>query len=141
MSLLENYPSRTAREAVVLAHIEAENTGNVDATIASFHAPRYNVIPMGAVSDGEQAVRDLIGGLLAAFPDFRFTVARMLHTDEAVVVEGVITGTHRADWGGMPALGHSMEVPCACIFDFDGDNLVNETVYFDFATLQRQLGG
>jgi hypothetical protein len=27
----------------------------------------------------------------------------------------------------------------ACVFEFDGARLVNETVYFDFATVARQL--
>jgi hypothetical protein len=33
-----------------------------------------------------------------------------------------------------------MDIQVACVFDFEGDRLVNETVYYDFATLQRQLG-
>jgi len=30
--------------------------------------------------------------------------------------------------------------PVACIFDFEEDRLVCEKVYFDFATMLRQLG-
>jgi hypothetical protein len=33
-----------------------------------------------------------------------------------------------------------MDIRLACVFDFDGDRLANETVYFDLTTLQRQLG-
>lgn len=32
-----------------------------------------------------------------------------------------------------------MNVPVACVFDFDGARLINESVYFDFATAQRRL--
>jgi hypothetical protein len=32
-----------------------------------------------------------------------------------------------------------MNLRVACVFDFEDDRLVNETVYFDFGTLQRQL--
>lgn len=42
---------REQRETTVLAHIAAENAGDVEATIATFHYPRYNVLPMGAISD------------------------------------------------------------------------------------------
>ena len=34
-----------------------------------------------------------------------------------------------------------MNVPVACIFEFDGDKLLCEKVYFDMATLMNQLTG
>jgi hypothetical protein len=33
-----------------------------------------------------------------------------------------------------------MDIRLACVFDFEDARLVNETVYCDFATLQRRLG-
>jgi steroid delta-isomerase-like uncharacterized protein len=132
---------RDAREVIVRTHVAAENAGDVDATIATFHTPRYNVIPMGAIADGDSAVRHLISGLVEAFPDFHFHVDRLHHADTAIIVEGTMTGTQRAEWAGIAARGATMTVAAACIFDFDGDRLLNETVYFDFATLQRQLAG
>lgn len=130
---------RDRRDATVLAHITAENAGDVEATIATFHHPRYNVLPMGAISEGEEAVQELVSGLVGAFPDFHFEIAKLHRADDAVVVEGVITGTHKREWAGIPPRENKMEVPIVCIFDFDDDRLVNESVYFDFATLQRQL--
>jgi steroid delta-isomerase-like uncharacterized protein len=139
MSSQQPSTQRGRREEIVLAHVAAENSGDLDATIASFHRPRYNVIAMGAISDGEEAVRQLVGGLVAAFPDFHFEIGKLHHADEAVIVEGMVTGTHKGDWAGMQARGRRMELPIACIFDFEGDRLINESLYFDFATLQRQL--
>jgi steroid delta-isomerase-like uncharacterized protein len=131
---------REKREAVVREHVAAENRGDLDGVIASFSHPRYQVIPMGADIDGETPVRDLIGGLIRGFPDFHFEPLSIHHADNAVIVEGRMTGTHRAEWAGMQPQGGRFDVRLACIFDFDGEKLVNETVYFDFATLQRQLG-
>lgn len=127
------------REAIVTKHIDAENSGNLDLLIEAFHRPHYDVVPMGAVFDGEAAVRDLVGGLVAAFPDFHFRAEKLHHAESAVIVQGHMTGTHRTDWAGILASGRRMDVAVACVFDFDADRLVNETVYFDFATLQRQL--
>jgi len=127
------------RLEVVNRHIDAENTGNLDAMIASFYKPRYEVFPMGAAFEGEQEVRDLIGRLIGGFPDFHFTSLRTHHSDHAVIVEGRVTGTHHKEWGGMPPKGRKMDVQLVCIFDFEEDRLVNEKVYFDFATVQRQL--
>jgi predicted ester cyclase len=51
-----------------------------------------------------------------------------------------MTGTHHGPWAGMEPTGKAMDVPLCCIFDFEGEGLVCERVYFDFAMLQRQLG-
>jgi steroid delta-isomerase-like uncharacterized protein len=131
---------RARREAVVRRHVDAENRGDLDATIASFHRPRYHVVPMGVVSDGETAVRELVGGLVGGFPDFHFEPLATHHADDAVIVEARMTGTHRGEWAGLKPHGGRMDLRIACVFDFEDDRLVNETVYFDFATLARQLG-
>lgn len=130
---------RQRREATVHRHIDAENRGDIDAMIASFHRPRYDVVPMGAVSEGEAAVRELVSGLVSAFGDFSFQPSAMHHAERAVIVEARMTGTHRAAWAGLPPKGGRMDLRVACVFDFEDDRLVNETVYFDFAALQRQL--
>ena len=131
---------RARREKILQQHIDGENSKDLDKMIASFHHPHYTVMPLGAVSDGEAAVRDLIGGVVTSFPDFHFEPTATHHADKAVIVEGRMTGTHQKEWGGIPPLGKKMDIPLACVFDFDEDKLINETVYFDFATLQRQLG-
>ena len=131
---------RERREKIVNEHIDAENKGDLDGMIASFYKPHYEVIPMGAVVDGEKEVRDLIGGVIKGFPDFRFEIITLYHADNAVIVEGRMTGTHEQEWGGMQPKGKKMDLRVAAIYDFDDDKLVNETVYFDFATLQQQLG-
>ena len=130
---------RARREAVVRQHIDAENKADLDAMIASFHRPRYDVVPMGAVCEGEAAVRELVRGLVTAFPDFRFNPTVIHHADHAVIVEATMTGTHRASWAGLEPRGGKMNLRAACVFDFEDDHLVNETVYFDLGALQRQL--
>jgi hypothetical protein len=37
-----------------------------------------------------------------------------------------------------PPTGNKLDLPLVCIFDFEGDELVNEKVFFDFAAVQRQ---
>lgn len=137
---VETSSLRERREEVVRRHIDAENDGDIDAMIASFHRPRYQVVPMDALSDGETAVRELVSGLVNGFPDLRCEPVVIHHADDAVIVEARLTGTHRKEWAGLTPHGRRMDLAIACIFDFDEDRLINETVYFDFATLQRQLG-
>jgi steroid delta-isomerase-like uncharacterized protein len=132
---------RKRREAIVHDHIAAENRHDLKAAIATFHRPCYDVVPLGAVSDGEQAVHDLLAGLVTGFPDFHVDLKRLHHADQAVVCEFVMSGTHRGPWAGMEASGRRMEIRLVGIFEFEDDRLLCERVYFDMATLVRQLQG
>jgi steroid delta-isomerase-like uncharacterized protein len=130
---------RERRDAIVQEHIAAEKAHDIPRAIATFHRPRYELAPFCSVSDGDQAVHDLLAGLFAAFPDFDIEHPRLHHADEAVVVECVVTGTRRSPFAGVPPTGRRIEVPLVVNFDFDGDLLMCEKVHFDLATLIRQL--
>jgi len=127
------------RDAIVHRHIAAEGAHDVEATLATFHTPRYEVAPLG-VSDGAAAVRDLLNTMLTGFPDWHIEPGPLRHGDDFVFVEVQMTGTHNGPWAGWEPTGRKMDVPVACVFEFDQDRLVCEKVYFDFATVARQLG-
>ena len=129
------------REAVVNAHIEAEAVNHdIKAALATFRKPRYEVPAAGLIADGADAVEGLLNQLLAAFPDFWLKKDAVHHSDDVVVVEARFGGTHRGVWAGIAATGKAMEVQSALIFVFDRADLVCEKVYFDHATVLRQLG-
>jgi steroid delta-isomerase-like uncharacterized protein len=131
---------RARREAVVDAHIAAETVQHDPAAaLATFHHPRYEVPAMGAVVDGSDGVRGLLNVLLTAFPDFWLERTATHHADDAVIVECRFGGTHRGPWAGIEASGKQMSVQSACIFVFEDEKLVCEKVYFDHATILRQL--
>jgi predicted ester cyclase len=89
---------------------------------------------------GEDAVRGLLDTVFMAFPDFEFVAERSHHADDAVVVEGRITGTQHGEWAGVAPTGRGVDVPTCCIYHFDADRLTSESVYFDHATLLGQWG-
>lgn len=128
------------REKVVRDHLAAENRQDVAGVLATFARASYDVKALGEVSDGADAVQELMTGLFHGFPDFHVDVQAMHHAPDAVIVEEVMMGTHRGPWAGVPATGRRMAVPCACVFQFEDDRLVCEKVYFDLATILRQLG-
>ena len=139
MTAVENITSvRQRREAIVNQHAEAENRHDVEATIATFHQPRYEV--NGEPSDGEDAVRELLQGFMQGLPDLHIEMGKMRHADDAVFGEGLITGTHDGEWAGIPPTGRRVEVPVLAIFEFDEDRLLCEKVYMDFAAMLTQIG-
>ncbi len=62
------------------------------------------------------------------------------HADKAVIVECKFGGPQRGVWAGIAPTGNRMEVQSALIFVFENENLVCEKVYFDHATVLRQIG-
>ena len=66
---------------------------------------------------------------------------RAIHdTDDGVIVEFDLLGTHRGPLRGIPPTGREFRCPMVALFLFEGDRIVCERVYFDSATILRQLG-
>lgn len=129
---------RFRRESIVARHVAAENQHDVEATIATFHHPRYEV--NGKHSDGADAVRGLLQDLMNGFPDLHVEPVRLQHLDDGVLVEGNIGGTHEGEWGGVPPTGRTFNASIIAIFDFDADRLICEKVYYNVASVLTQLG-
>jgi steroid delta-isomerase-like uncharacterized protein len=131
---------RDAREQLVIEHMESENRHEFDVTMATFEHPRYELIATGDVYDGEAEVAHYFEETRTAFPDQRNELIALHHSDDAVVVEANLYGTHLGPYRGLPPTGRSFEMRFCAIFVFDEERLVCERVYFDAATVLRQLG-
>lgn len=131
---------RARREAVVREHMESENRHAFDVTLATFARPHYELIATGDVFDGADEVSRYYQTSRAAFPDQRNEVHAIHQADDAVVVEFDLLGTHRGPLRGIPPTGRSFRCRMVALFFFDGDRIVNERVYWDAATILRQLG-
>ena len=131
---------RAAREAIVREHMDSENRHDFDATIATFAHPRYELIATGEVHDGEDSVRAYYRTSRTTFPDQRNEVHAIHHTDDGVLVEFDLLGTQLGPLAGLAPTGREFRCRMAALFLFDGDLICNERVYFDSATILRQLG-
>jgi steroid delta-isomerase-like uncharacterized protein len=131
---------RKKREEIVREHMDSENRHEFDATLETFDHPRYELIPTGEVHDGPEEVQGYFDETRRAFPDQRNELLALHHADDAVLVEAVIRGTHKGPLRSLPPTGREYELPILAIFMFNGDKLTCERVYFDQATVLRQLG-
>ena len=134
---------RSRREAVVRRHMEAENVHDFETVMGTFAHPRYEIVPTGQVHDGDAAVRQYFKDTRAAFPDQRNEPISLRHADDAVVTEFWLLGTQRGPLLGIAPTGRSFRVRMVALFLFEagGDGIVCERVYFDSASLLRQLTG
>src|SRR3954462_8650261 len=134
---------RETREALVREHMESENRHEFDVTMATFEHPRYEIVPTGEVFDGPEEVAGYFATTRAAFPDQRNELIALHHADDAVIVEFDLLGTHRGELRGIPPTGKSFRCRMVALFLFEdgGDRITCERVYFDQATIARQLLG
>lgn len=130
---------RAHREAVVRQHMEAENVHDFDAVIDTFSHPRYELIASDRIHDGEAEVRDYFRETRTAFPDQRNELISLRHADDAVIIEFWLKGTHQGPLLGIEPTGRSFTCRMAAFFLFEGRKIVCERVYFDSATILRQL--
>jgi predicted ester cyclase len=128
------------RVARVLEHMRLENAHDFPGCIAAFRRPRYEIVATGEVHDGTDGVSSLLLENRRAFPDFRFEAGRPSAGGDVVLVEGTFTGTQEGPWRGLPPTGRRVRLRMAVVFEFEGEDLVCERVYFDLGTLLRQLG-
>jgi steroid delta-isomerase-like uncharacterized protein len=133
---------RSVHIALVEQHIRLENEHDLEGVLQTFgDAARYDDEAWGEHYEGGNGVRRFYVQLMKALPDLEIEVQRWHVTDDAVLVEVVIRGTHLGEWRGLPATGRGVEFPLCGVYTFDSeDRLAGEKIYYDRATVLRQLG-
>jgi hypothetical protein len=85
----------------------AENRRDVEATMATFAHPRYELIGTGQVFDGEDEVREYFRRSRTPFPDQRNELVALHHGEDAIVVELDLLGTHLGPLGDHEPTGRT----------------------------------
>ena len=127
------------RQQLIERLLTAQNRGDVEAALACFTHPRYELIGNNRVYDGADEVRHYYAVTRGYFPDLRFDVIAVHHGDDALVCELWMTGTHLGSGRDFEATGHSFRCRTAIIFNFEGEQLSGARVYYDTGTIARQL--
>ena len=121
--------------------MEAENALDMGRALETFEHPRYEIMATGDVYEGAEEVARYYRESRAVFPDQRNELISLRHTDDAVIVEFWLLGTHEGPLGRLEPTGREFRCRMTAFFIFEGAGLVCERVYFDLATIRRQLTG
>lgn len=134
--------ARSARITTVEQHIRLENEHDLEGVLRTFgDIARYDDEAWGEHYQGASGVRLFYEQMMKALPDLEIEVLRRHVTDDAVLLEVVIRGTHLGEWRGLPATGRRVEFPLCGVYTFDSsDRLAGEKIYYDRGTVLRQLG-
>jgi len=130
---------RNLRETLVLNHFKDEVSQEFDSVLATFPHPRYEIIATGEVYDGRAEVESYYAKTRQAFPDQRHEMIALRHSDDAIITEFWLLGTHLGPLQGIPPTGKTFRVRMTAYFIFEGEQLVCERIYFDVLSMLRQL--
>jgi steroid delta-isomerase-like uncharacterized protein len=142
METESNETRLNARLRLVEEHVRLENLHDLDGILGTFgKEARYDDEPWDDHRIGRDEVQLYYKELLAAADDFRIDIRNRYVTAEAVILEVTISGTHTGAWRGLPPTGRPVSFPLCGIYTFDSeDRILGEKIYYDRATVLRQLG-
>ena len=122
-----------ARVALVEQHVRFENQHDLDGVIGTFgQGAEYHDSPWAKRYAGRDQVQLFYSQLMTALPDLHIEVLRRHVSDETIILEVIIHGTHLGPWRGLAATGKKVEVPLCGVYTFDvDDRLAGERIYYD----------
>jgi steroid delta-isomerase-like uncharacterized protein len=96
--------------------------------------------PAPGQSPDRQGAKEMIGQVLAAFPDLELEVDRVIAEGDTVAVALRFTGTHQGEFAGMPATGRRVNVAVTEVTRFQDGRCAEHWGVVDMAGLMAQLG-
>lgn len=130
---------RLQREATIVTLLAVEQDLDIERLAQVFPNPRYELIGNNRVYDGLEVCARYLKERRNAFPDYRAEPIALHHSDDAVIAEAWVTGTHVGPIEAIEPSGKGFRFRMAAFFLFEGHTLVCVRNYFDHATIARQL--
>jgi steroid delta-isomerase-like uncharacterized protein len=97
-------------------------------------------VALGTVSRGKEAVRANLKRNFAAIPDYRIELTSCFASGDRQWEEYVASGTHEGDFMGIAATGRSFSFRVTTVRELREGKTCHVCVYYDSASLMRQLG-
>ena len=126
-------------EAVHVVFSEIWSKGNVD-LIGDLYAENFvGHFPAGTVH-GREGILDRVIAHRTAFPDWTEEVEDTIADRDRVVIRFTSRGTNLGDFLGNPPTRNHVEISEVAIFSLIDVKIVEQWVYPDMLSMQRQLG-
>ena len=122
-------------------HLIHQAKGNIQQLLHDYHEDAIvedSMYPYPFV--GHQAIMNRKSAGFAAMPDVKITVTRRIVRGDQLTVEWVASGTHQADYPGLPATGRRFSIPGVTVVVRKNGKILRESLYYDMTEVQRQLG-
>ena len=129
--------------AFVQEYFDAWKGTDEDKILAYYSDEVVIQLPTGTL-EGKAAVRDnFVRPFIAAFPGNVHAIRNLAHAKNFVAVEWSFEAVHQGPFADIQATGKKVQVPGCSFYEYDlaTRQIPAGRIYFDFATLLRQIGG
>jgi len=107
-----NVSRQDRRVALVEEHIRLENAHDLEGVLRTFgDTAQYDDEAWGEHFKGSDGVGSFYEQLMTALPDLQIDIQHRHVSDDSIVLEVIIRGTHLGPWRGLPATGRKLELP------------------------------
>ncbi len=128
------------RQAIARRHLEMENAYRLQETLDTLTPDCvFEDMALGERVQGHAAAAAYYQRWWTGFPDLTWVPQRRAFTEDGVVSELIVRGTHRGDYLGIAPTGKTIELPVAIFVSFADSRMASERLYYDLTTLLRQL--
>jgi steroid delta-isomerase-like uncharacterized protein len=122
-------------------HVLAENRRSIEGLLETLcDDPVYKVMATDEKYQGKEEVANFYRGLFEGVPEAGFELINVFVGEEGVVEESILRGQHRGTLFGLEATNREIALPLTIVFPMLNGQILGERLYFDLATLARQLG-
>ena len=122
-------------------HLAHQATGNIQQLQHDYHEDAIVEDSMFAAPFvGRTAILARKSAGFVAMPDMQITVTNRVVQGDQLTVEWLASGTHMQDYPGLPATGRTFSIPGVTVVVRRDGKIVRESLYYDMAEVQRQLG-
>jgi steroid delta-isomerase-like uncharacterized protein len=126
---------------VVAAFVEdVINQGRLDRADDLVALDFVELDPLPGQQQGREGLKDVIGGMRAAFPDLHWVLDEVVAEGDRVVSRFTWTGTHRATFLGIPSTGRKVAVKGVVIDRLADGKMADSRILMDSLGLMQQLG-
>ena len=134
--------SQEENKAAVRRFWEGFNDHNLDAWDEVCTPNFINHDPSLPVPDADlPTIKEIIGGLQAAFPDLKVSEEDLISEDDKIVVRLTFRGTHKGEFMGVPASAKEVTFTGTFINRLTGGKIDEHWGIFDALGLLQQIGG
>ena len=119
---------------------EVITQGNIDSAARFVWDDVVEQVPLPGQGPGLEGLKDVLRSMRAAFPDIVFSIQEQVAQGDKVVSRFEWTGTHNAEFLGVPATGRSVRVWGIVIDRLEESRIKDTRIIMDTLGLMAQLG-
>ena len=119
---------------------EVINQGKMDTAGEFVWEDVVEQVPLPGQGPGLEGLKDVLRGMRSAFPDIDFSIKEQVCEGDKVVSRFEWTGTHKAEFMGVPATGRQVRVWGVVIDRLEAGRIKDTRILMDALGLMMQLG-